>query len=358
MRGINSQTSLVDNFMTNIDGTHPDNLDAFTSRLAFDAYLIDTIPGSYNYDTPVLLPVDQMRKISSTGGTGQWNFALGLNFSDTWYLGMGLGINHLAYTQKTTHTEYDRATSQTDFDRFVYTEDLDVEGTGINFNIGTMVRLFKILRIGASLHLPTYYKFDEAYRNTMYSEFKSGFIPSDQNGQIYSEGSFKYKLVTPLKLLGGASVQIGKVGIVSADLEYINYNQMQLREREDVTDFQNENDQIKNVYRSVINLKMGGEARFDKLFVRIGGGVYQSPYNAAELNKAAGHSEVTAGFGYRSSSFFFDLGFSTLFHTEKYLLYSAYEYNPDPLVDPVYVNHIANLKQQKYRFVASLGFRF
>ena len=80
IRGINSQTSLIDNFMLGIDGTDPDDLDAFTSRLAFDAYLIDTIPGSFNYDTPVLLPVDQRRTIDTKGGTGQWNFSIWTQF--------------------------------------------------------------------------------------------------------------------------------------------------------------------------------------------------------------------------------------------------------------------------------------
>jgi len=359
IRGINDQTSLVDNFMTDLDGTDPEMLDAFTSRLAFDAYLIDTIPESpFLYDTPVLLPVDQRRTVETTGGTGQWNFSFGLNFSDIWYIGMGLGINQLRYEHTLVHTEFDQADEDTDFDNFHYTENLDVDGTGVNFSMGTMVRLFKIMRIGAAVHLPTYYRINEAYLNSMYSEFKSGFIPTDVNGDIFAEGSFKYKLVTPLRMQGGASIQIGKVGIVAADLEYIDYGSMRLRERDDISDFSEDNIAIRDAYRSVLNLKLGGEARFDKLFVRMGGGIYPSPYSSWELNKDAGHGEVTAGIGYRSSSFFFDLGFSALFHKEKYYLYSATEYNPDPLAEPVFVDHIADLNQHKYRFVASLGFRF
>jgi hypothetical protein len=359
IRGVNSQTSLVDNFMMDIDGTDPEVLDAFTSRLAFDAYLIDTIPGSdFEYDTPVLLPVDQRRTVETTGGTGHWNFSFGLNFSNVWYVGMGLGVNQLSYEQEMVHSEFDNADEDTDFDNFQYTEKLDVEGNGFNVSLGTMVRLFKIMRIGASVHLPTYYRFEEAYLNSIYSEYKSGFIPSEDNGDIYAEGSFKYKLVTPLRLEGGASVQIGKAGIIAADLEYIDYSGMRLKERDSFTDFSEDNRDIQDVYRPVLNLKVGGEARFDNFFVRLGGGIYPSPYSSWELNKDAGHTELTTGLGYRSNSFFFDLGFSTLFHKEKYHLYSANEYNPDPLAEPVFVSHIADLNQHKYRFVASIGFRF
>ena len=60
------------------------------------------------------------------------------------------------------------------------------------------------------------------------------------------------------------------MGILSADLEYIDYSNMRLRERDNAFDFQDDNDAIQDVYRSVLNLKVGGEARFDKLFVRSG----------------------------------------------------------------------------------------
>ncbi|MBN2813090.1 MAG: hypothetical protein JXQ80_03375 [Bacteroidales bacterium] len=353
MRGDNNQTSLVDNFMTGIDGVDPEYLDAFTSRLAFDAYIIDTVPGSaFEYQTPVLLPVDQRRKIDTRGGTGEYSFSFGLNFSNVWYVGMGLGIYQLRYEQTMTHTEYDIAASE--YDNFHYTEKLDVEGSGVSFKMGTMVRLFNVVRIGASLHLPTYYRIDENYMNSMYSEFDNGFIPSDDNGRIYAEGSFKYKLQTPLKLLGGASVQIGKIGLFAVDVEYVDYSGMRLRERDEYVDFDGDNQEIKDAYRSVLNIKAGGELRFDNLSVRVGGGYYPSPFSSWELNKDASYGEITAGLGYRTNHFFFDFGLSTLLHKEKYYLYSAYDFNnPSEMVD-----HISDLNQHKFRFIASMGFRF
>ncbi len=353
MRGDNNQTSLVDNFMTGIDGVDPENLDAFTSRLAFDAYIIDTVPGTgFEYQTPVLLPVDQRRKVDTRGGTGEYSFSFGLNFSNVWYVGMSLGIYQLQYEQTMTHTEYDIASSE--YDNFHYTENLDVEGSGVSFKMGTMVRLFNVVRVGASLHLPTYYRIDENYMNSMYSEFDDGFIPSDVNGKIFAEGSFKYKLQTPLKLLGGASVQIGKMGLFAADVEYVDYSGMRLRERDAHISFDEDNEEIKDAYRSVLNLKVGGELRFDNLSVRLGGGYYPSPFSSWELNKDASYGEVTAGLGYRTSNFFFDFGVSTLLHKEKYYLYSAYDFNnPSDMVD-----HISDLNQRKFRFIASMGFRF
>jgi len=268
-----------------------------------------------------------------------------------------LGMNQLKYERTTIHNEFDNATEDTDFDNFRYTEKLDVEGYGLSFSLGTMVRIFKIMRLGASLHLPTTYRLEEAYVYDMVSEFTTGNGYEGRYDDIYADGTFRYKLSTPLRLQGGASIQIGTMGIFSADLEYIDYSHMRLRERDIPFDYQADNDAIQDVYRSVLNLKAGGEVRFDNLFVRLGGGIYPSPYSSWELNSDAGHGELTAGLGYRSSSFFFDLGFSSLFNKEKYHLYSAYEYDPgNP--DPPFLSHVADLNQVKYRFVASVGFRF
>ncbi len=351
IRGGNPETSLIDHFLQGVDGTDPENLDPFGNRLAFDAYLIDTIPGSaFLYDTPVPLPSEdypsyQRRTVDTRGGTGEWNASFGMNISNTFYFGMALGFYQLNYDQKMTHTEIDMD-GISDYDNFRYTEDLDVEGSGFSMTFGSMVRLFEILRIGGTLHLPTFYKIEEVYRNSMVSEFDDN---STYDG-IYAEGQYEYRLRTPLKLQGGASVQIGKVGIISADIEYIDYSNMKLKEKDDFTDFTADNEEIKDRYRSVLNFKFGGEARFNNIFARLGAGFYPSPYaswlDRYDFDKAK-YTEATAGFGYRSSSFFFDLGFSALFHKEDYDMYTVGD-----------ATYYSPLEQQKYRFIASLGFRF
>ena len=108
IRGENPENSLTDYFMQNANGVDPERLDAFYERLAFDAYVIDTVPGSnFEYQTPVLLPVNQRRTIETKGGTGEWSFSFGLNFNNILYFGMGLGIQQLDFKQTTIHSEFD-----------------------------------------------------------------------------------------------------------------------------------------------------------------------------------------------------------------------------------------------------------
>jgi hypothetical protein len=347
IQGMNADNSLADYFMENADGIDPENLEPFYERLAFDAYVIDTVPGSaYIYQTPVFLPVSQRKIVETTGGSGEWRFAMGVNFSNVFYFGMGLGLQRLRYDQTAVHSEYD-VDNLNDFGLFHYTEDLRVDGYGINANFGMMARLFKIMRIGGSIQIPTYYNITEDYYNTMYSEFDNGdsymVLPTDGNGDLLDHGTFEYNLNTPLKLQGGASVQIGKTGIVSADVEFIDYSGMRLREEDPYTDFSETNNAIQSTYRSVVNLKIGGEARFGSLALRLGGGYYPSPYNSDELNSNASYSEITTGVGYRNEFIFIDFGFSRVAYSENYILY---------------FNNAANLDHSRYKFLTTMGFRF
>lgn len=354
IRAINTNNSLSDYFMDFAEGYDPESLDAFYERLAFDGYIIDTIPDSdFNYFTPVPLPISQKKTVASRGGVGTWNFAMGLNFNNVLYAGLGIGLHQLRMDKTSVHSEYD--TGDNDFDRFYFTEDLNVEGSGFNLNLGAMVRVAKVLRIGTSLQLPTIYKIQEHYYNTLYSEFDNGdyynVYPTDSEGEKLEEGNFKYRLTTPLKAQAGMSLQLGTAGIISADMEFVDYANMRLRERDDYTDFSLANQDIEDVYRSVVNLRFGGEVRFDNLAVRIGGGYYPSPVKSISepgiytytgtVPKA--YTEITTGLGYRTNSFFFDLGLSRLSHTEDYNLYW---------------DNVSELKQSQIRVLATVGFRF
>lgn len=354
MQGSNAENSLSDFFMENASGVDPEDLDPFYERLAFDSYIIDTIPGTLDYSTPVFLPTDQRKVIETRGGTGKWTAGFGLNFSNVFYIGMGLGWEQLQLSRMALHSEFDSDPDH-DFSMFQFREDLKVDGSGFHMNFGMMARLFKIMRVGATFHLPTYYHIHERYYNTIYSEFKNGdnypVVPTDPNGDELAEGDYKYRLNTPLKVQGGLSVQIGTMGIISGDVEFVNYGNMSLKDDDYYTDFDGSNNQIDAVYKSVVNLKLGGEVRFNHVSLRLGGGFYPSPCESIPApdifnyisNVPSDYFEYTAGIGYRTNFFFFDLGFSGLTHDEKYNLYWD---NP------------SNLSQNQYRFLATLGFRF
>jgi hypothetical protein len=347
IQGHNEANSLADFFMDNANGNHPDLLDPFRERLAFDAYIIDTTPGTiYQYETPVPLSVNQSKTIETKGGSGEWSFSFGFNLSNIFYFGMGMGINQLNYEELMIHKEND-VQNITDFDYFGYTETLDLRGTGFTYKLGFILKPIPILRIGGAFHIPTYFNIDEEYDAVMNSRFDNGdnysVRPTDINGNIIEIGAYEYELTTPMRAMGGAAIQIGKVGLVAADVEYIDYSSMRYNNDDIYSDMGDYNREIEDAYRGVLNLKAGGELRFGNIALRGGGGYYPSPYAEGELNEEADHVEITGGIGYREKNFFIDLGFSALLHDEKYTLY---------------YNNVADLDVNKYRFITSFGFRF
>jgi hypothetical protein len=342
IQGINPTNSLADLFLDQSNGIHPDDLmnnGLYGERLAFDAYVIDTVPGSpTSYSTPVFLPVSQRRSIETEGGTGEWSIGFGLNFSHVFYFGLGLGINQINYSKTLVHTESDDANLNV-FNNFRYTEKLDLSGAGASLKIGFIARPIPILRLSGALHTPIYYNISEDYEYHMSSYFDDGFSPTVE--PIY--GEFDYKLVTPLKVLGGLSVQIGKAGLIATDVEYVDYSNIRYRNENVADDITALNSYIQEDYKSVLNLKAGGELRFGQLSLRAGGGYYPSPYAGDKMFDRPAYKEFTGGFGFREKSFYIDMGFSALLRSQDYVLY---------------YDNVADLKTNRYRLITTFGFRF
>src|SRR5690606_4375575 len=77
------------------------------------------------------------------------------------------------------------------------------------------------------------------------------------------------------------------------------------------------NNGIKTMYRGASNLRIGGEARFDMLMLRLGFGYYGNPYKNAALGSA--RLNYSGGIGFRFEHVFIDLGYnhSTSTFTEQ-----------------------------------------
>ncbi len=348
--GDNPNSSFVDYFLSYANGTSPDYLDGYWEWLAYDGMLIDTIPGSGNqYDTPVPVSVSQRRTLTTKGGIGGWDFGFGMNYSNVLYFGAAMSIVHLNYSEINDQYDYD-LTNFSDFRNFTFTQDLSAKGTGVNFRLGLIARPVEFLRLGVSIQTPTWYSIEDRFYTTLHSEFTGNsytVYPKDYNGNSLGDLVTDYKLVTPFKSTGSIGFQFGKMGLLSFEAEYINYEAMRLREGYDGYNYATENDDITNTFRNVLNLKTGGEIRFGNIAVRGGFAYFPSPYEQDELNKDANYMNISTGIGLRDKNFFIDLGGVYVMHKEKYNLYTY------PGGD-----NIADLNLKNIRLLATVGFRF
>lgn len=342
-------SSMVDYFWDYGAGFDPNTLDAYWERLAFDAYIIDTLPGSSGIDySPVFsdMALDQVRTITTEGAKSEFTIAFGANYGHQLYIGASLGIQSIRYETNRTHTENEsNADLNTAFNDFTFNQNIKTSGTGVNFKVGAIYKPVDFIRLGASLHLPTFYDLTDEMYNTMESNFVDyRVLPTDSYGNNLDALVSEYSLTTPLKLNGSIAL-VYKIGLISIDYEMIDYSNMRMRASD--YDFNTENEYIEAVYKRVGNLRIGGELRFGPLSLRGGYAYHASPYKSNELNKDSDYSTYSGGVGFRQKNYFMDFGYSFATNQQFNYPYTAVE-NSQP----------TKTTSERSRYAMTVGFRF
>ena len=279
-------------------------------------------------------PTKQSEIISTSGSQNQWNFSYGGNYGDFLYFGATLGVQSLKYNIVKQYTENYPGLQGDIVDNSILTEDLQTDGIGVNGTFGIIVRPINQITIGISFITPTYLSMNERYYYSTDATFNNFDMnnygdyfdanydlivnPSADfttffednavlNNEIYDEESFfDYTLTTPMRLNAGATFFINKNGFISADIEYVDYSTMNLKGEQG--SLEGENEIIKDLYNSVLNLRAGGEWRLKAFRIRAGYNFQPSPFKEEDIESNV--QVFSAGLGYRSNKYFVDLAAS------------------------------------------------
>jgi len=348
IQGYNGENSLLDTYVEYATGQNPTTLNSFDTRPAFDTYLIDTIAGSgpgfqyidaYDYiggfDGTV-----QRETIETKGSMNEWVLSGGVNISDKLYLGMTLGFPYIRYYQYSTYSEVNQ-NPEKDLETFNVYESLETRGGGFNIKVGAIYRLIPQLRIGAAFHSPTWYN---NMRDKWYTTTNAYYTNGDYFTALSPNGNYDYKLQTPWKAIGSIAMIIARKGLISADIEYLNYSSATLKSSS--YNFYDENAAIESSFTQAINVRVGGEVSLGVMQVRGGYGFYGSPF-ASDINDGA-RQTFSGGFGYRSKIFYIDLAYSYNLSNVDYYLYGTENISVNP-VDIRYGNSL---------LMMTLGYRF
>ncbi|UYZ62113.1 OmpP1/FadL family transporter [Hymenobacter weizhouensis] len=287
----------------------------------------------------------QGETIQNRGGQTQFDFGYGASYRDKLYLGGAIGIVSTRYNSVSTLTAVDPAPPSnqrgTAFGSLNLREELDVRGTGINARIGVIYRPLDVVRVGISVQTPTYSQLTETFSSSLDVTYDS---PITVDGRTYTSGQASvdpqeraYTLTSPFRATGGAAVVLGKNGFLSADAEYVNYGQARLGNDDTNNannapiDFGPANDAVRRLYGSAVNLRVGGEFRYDIFRLRAGFAHYGDPY---ENNSRFDRSQnfYTAGAGLRQNSFFLDVAGM---YTRVRQFYTPYVIPAEPPQTPV-----------------------
>ena len=306
---------------------------AFGTSLAFNTYWIDTVgggsSGNYQFQTraPIATGLLQQNTVNQKGGITELAIAGAANISDKIYYGITLGIPFLNYKRTTEFLEADATdNSNNNFNYGVFRDDLKTKGVGLNLKLGVIYKPMESLRLGLAFHSPTYYSLEDNYTASVETDTENYSGVLDQSSLLFLNGeasNFKYTLFTPYKAILSGAYVLGTVedvskqqGFITADIEYVNYKSMSYHTdpgnevNDDATKnyLKSINTAIDNAYKGAINLRLGGELKFNTLMVRLGGAYYGNPYKNINGEKGS-RTQITGGIGYRNKGMFIDLGY-------------------------------------------------
>jgi hypothetical protein len=339
-RGVNDSSSIVNAWVGAANGLRPSNLPTDLD-LAYNAFLMDTTINDTTYASllgPKFGGVTQRGTSESRGRIGETNISFATNYSNRLYLGATLAIRRIIYENTFTYTERDDADTIEKFDNLVYTTTLNDKAISVALNVGAIYRVADFLRLGISAYVPLDYSVTSNYSYDLTSSLSNGnYSPGEFTG------NYKYRLRQPARLTGSAAFILGKRGILSVDYETVNYAKSQIIEDSGI--FDGTNDAIRNKLANTGNLRIGGEARFQDMYLRGGFQLLGSPYSSAENNQ--GITTYSIGGGYRESEFFIDVAYVYSQQKKNY-----YPYPKSDQLNP------AALTLNRHNVVVSVGTRF
>ncbi|MBT9392987.1 outer membrane protein transport protein [Hymenobacter sp. NST-14] len=300
--------------------------------LAYNTFLTDTdAQGTYiPIDFDGTGQLDQGETVRRTGANTQFDIAYGASYQDKLYIGGGIGIVSSRYTAENVLTASDpqpvtpvSEEDGTSFASLSQRDNLQTKGGGINARLGIIYKPIEAVRLGASVQTPTYLRLTETYNASLDARFDK---PVTVDGNTYLSASsaldpniFDYAVTTPFKATAGAAFVLGKFGFLSGDVEYIDYASANLSNWNGRGDFGADNDAIRSLYTSAVNVRLGGEARLDIFRLRAGFAHYGSPYQSSTPDRSRNY--YTVGAGLRQNNFFLD---AAGVYSKGTLLYNPY----------------------------------
>jgi long-subunit fatty acid transport protein len=334
------------NNLVTVDGYDPYQSVPWESKLAWENYLIDVTnssTGGNQYATFLLdnEKVKQREAASKEGFLNEYIATFGANLNHTLYLGATIGMQDLFYDEAKMYTEIgldEVGTNLKSWGRYDYSNNTRTTGVGYNLKLGAIFRPVPVLRIGVALHTPTFFHIKETYSSSIKSTLSGISTDTDGNHNESSPiGNFEYNFQTPLRAIGSIAYQFGKKAMFSLDYEYVDYSSSKYSKGLGGDNFSVENGDIKSVYKSVGNLRVGAEIRLTEAFSLRGGmellgNPYQgSAYRVSQPNMDYKFKTYNGGFGYRSGKYSIDMTYSIGDKTNFMYLYQVDGVTVDPV---------------------------
>ena len=300
IRGNAFQQSIINDFLGAAQNYVPTQLNPFYEGLAFNTYLIDTMPGTLtDYGTYFYLDksFQQQKTIQITGGINSYGFNYAYALDNKHYFGASVGILSGKWNYNSAYEESDLGDSTEYFKSLKFTENVQTRSIGINLKLGYISRLSEFFRAGAYIHTPKAIALTDAYSSRIDVSYDSLFgqknvFINDSSGS----GIFKYKIKTPLRIGVSGAFIFKKVFSINFDAEYMNYQKGNLSSKTYSFDDVNKGMQAK--YASTINYRCGIEWNIAPVALRFGYATLGSPFGNS-FSDFNSRQHYSLGFGWQ-----------------------------------------------------------
>lgn len=372
-KGLNNKSSYSEKYLeelihNNVKDPNRAAVDyPYGSSLALNTYLIDTLRAAngsvagYKSLATVATGLNQQHMITGSGGVTDLALGGAVNFDDKLFLGGTFSLPLLNYSRNSQFTESDATASKSNnFNYATISETLETKGIGINGKLGLIYKPVEYVRLGIAFHTPTVYKLTDKYSTEIITDLEGygGAGIKKQSSLDFNNnqrGETKYNLTTPWRIIGSASYVFREVenvkrqrAFITADIEYVNYKSASFSaiDAQDVDSknyFTALNKVVDQQYKGAVNLRLGGELKFNTVMFRLGGAYYGNPYK----NEKADRVKLSGGLGYRNKGFFADITY--VYNMNKDVNY-PYRLQDKP-------NDPASIKTSGANYVATIGFK-
>ncbi|MBL7787516.1 MAG: outer membrane protein transport protein [Chitinophagales bacterium] len=345
--GLNTTNSVTDYYAKLASGTPEADLylkNTDFASLAYSSYLIDPVVGAEN-EYMSIIPngnIQQQQSTNIKGGKDEYLMGMGASYKDKIYFGATLGLPYTHYLVKNTYSETDvnNVDIHNDFESFEELDEINTTGLGVNGKFGLLYRPADFLRLGIAAQTPTNNRFKDDFSASILAKF-NGFDPGLQTTAASDLQPFSYTLISPWSFTASAAGIVKKLGFISVDYQWIDYSQMEYRFDDDPFIANQLNENIRNQYQAVSNLRVGAEYAYKMVRARAGFAYQTSPYKD---KPEFGTQSISAGLGVREESIYADVAFV---HTLNKNTYSPY---PDaPMV---------SLNNRFNNLLFTFGYRF
>lgn len=353
-------SSIIDFYLGDASGVPESQIEnRGLTGLAYQTYQINPIAvdasgkpitNPNSYDSFVLGVPFQDENITQEGSASQINFGYGANFDHKLFIGGSLGIRSLEFS---SIKKYNEEFANEPLINSSLLENLNINGTGVNLNLGLIYKPIDYVNLGFVLQTPTFFALNEEYEANLTATYGNYFF-APENKTLGTENAVSdvflstYGLKTPFKIGGGATIFLGKHGFISADVDWVDYSIARINS----TDFNEgpDNQVIQDLYSSTVNYRLGGEAKIERFRIRAGYGYVGDPYLNSSLDQST--KLLSGGLGFKFDSFNLDFSlvnqkFNSLYRSYKVLDKNGLNYGP-----------LTEIKNSITSAVMTVGFNF